>query len=65
MAQEVSPTIQAKPRTPGKKGVAHRLRVSGEVPAVAYGPGFETLSLSVGSQATQPKATPFWSKLRF
>ena len=36
---DVNSTIECKTRTVGKKGVVHKLRASGLIPAVAYGPG--------------------------
>src|SRR5512144_126860 len=44
---DVNSTIQAKPRVSGKKGVTHKLRKSGMIPAVAYGPGQEPKHLAV------------------
>ena len=43
----VANTIHSKPRQPANKGVARRLRASGWIPAVAYGPSSETVHLSV------------------
>ncbi len=48
MAQVITDTILAKPRTASTKGASRRLRSSGWVPAVAYGPNLkETAVLSV------------------
>ncbi len=44
---DVKSTIECKPREPGKKGVSHKLRATGWVPAVAYGPGKEPRHLSL------------------
>ena len=43
---EVSDVIKSKPRVPGTKGDARRLRASGWVPAIAYG-AVEPVSLAV------------------
>lgn len=40
-------TLEAEQRNPGKKGDARKLRRSGRVPAVYYGPAQEAMSLSV------------------
>ena len=40
-------TLEAEHRNPGKKGDARKLRRSGRVPAVYYGPAQETMSLVV------------------
>ena len=37
----------ARPRVPGKKGAARKLRASGWIPAVAYGPSVEPVNLAV------------------
>jgi large subunit ribosomal protein L25 len=42
--------IQAEPRDSGSKGKARRLRRSGKIPAVFYGPKAETVSLAVGEK---------------
>jgi large subunit ribosomal protein L25 len=39
--------LEAQPRTPGTKNDARRVRVSGKVPAVLYGAGKESLSVSL------------------
>lgn len=39
--------LNAEPRTDAGKGVARKLRAAGRVPAVLYGQGAETMSLSV------------------
>jgi large subunit ribosomal protein L25 len=41
--------LKARPREGSGKGVARKLRASGEVPAVAYGHGVESRSLSVST----------------
>ncbi len=48
---QVSTTIEAKPRTPSKKGAARRLRAQGQVPASAYGPGLETTALTLDAKS--------------
>jgi large subunit ribosomal protein L25 len=40
-------TLEAEQRNPGKKGDARKLRRSGRVPAVYYGPAQEPMSLAV------------------
>ena len=40
-------TLEAKPRTPGTKNDARRVRKDGKVPGVVYGAGKPTLSVSV------------------
>jgi large subunit ribosomal protein L25 len=40
-------TVTANPRTETGKGAARRLRNSGQIPAVAYGKGFDAKTLSV------------------
>lgn len=48
--------LETTPREQSGKGIARRLRASGQIPAVFYGKGIETLALSV-----QPKAlTEAW-----
>src|SRR5688572_25139101 len=47
MAQEVKDIIQARPRQTGNKGVARKLRATGWVPAVAYGPTSEPRPLAI------------------
>jgi large subunit ribosomal protein L25 len=44
---DVSSNIQATTRVVGKKGLAHKLRKGGLIPAVAYGPGQEPKHLSL------------------
>jgi large subunit ribosomal protein L25 len=39
--------LKANVRTERKKGPARRLRVAGKIPAVLYGPGAETMALSI------------------
>ena len=39
--------VNANARTPGGKGAARRVRSEGSIPAVAYGKGLDTLSLTV------------------
>ncbi|MFH1572724.1 MAG: 50S ribosomal protein L25, partial [Acidobacteriota bacterium] len=39
--------IEAQPRTPGGKNVNRRLRRAGTIPAVVYGPGRDSIPLSV------------------
>jgi len=41
--------LKANVRTGRKKGPARRLRVDGKMPAVLYGPGTETLALSINA----------------
>jgi len=43
--------IEAQQRTPGGKNVNRRLRGSGLIPAVIYGPGRDPIALSVDPQA--------------
>jgi large subunit ribosomal protein L25 len=43
--------IEAQQRTPGGKNVNRRMRSSGLIPAVIYGPGKDPLALSVDPQA--------------
>jgi large subunit ribosomal protein L25 len=43
----VETKLTAEPRTDAGKGVARKLRAAGRVPAVLYGQGSETVSLSV------------------
>jgi large subunit ribosomal protein L25 len=45
--------IEAQMRTPGGKNVNRRLRNSGIIPAVLYGPGKETIAISVDPQIVQ------------
>jgi large subunit ribosomal protein L25 len=45
----MSKTLKARRRTDGGKGVARKLRQAGEIPAVAYGHGKESQSLSVNT----------------
>jgi large subunit ribosomal protein L25 len=45
--------IEAQMRTPGGKNVNRRLRNSGIIPAVLYGPGKETIAMSVDPQIVQ------------
>jgi large subunit ribosomal protein L25 len=45
--------IEAQMRTPGGKNVNKRLRNSGIIPAVLYGPGKETIAISVDPQIVQ------------
>jgi large subunit ribosomal protein L25 len=45
----MSKTLKARRRTDGGKGVARKLRQGGEIPAVAYGHGKESQSLSVNT----------------
>jgi large subunit ribosomal protein L25 len=47
MNQQVSDTIVAKSRVAAKKGVSRKLRETGLVPAVAYGPSSAPRSLSI------------------
>ncbi len=47
------PTLKASPRTPGGKGAARRLRRTGVVPAIAYGKGMPTTSVSVEPKDVQ------------
>ena len=51
MATTATPTesnvLQAKARTPGNKNAARRVRRDGKVPAVVYGAGKESLSVSL------------------
>jgi large subunit ribosomal protein L25 len=42
-----SNVLQAQPRTPGNKNTARRVRVSGKIPAVLYGAGKDSLSVTV------------------
>src|SRR5689334_20215885 len=42
-----SNVLQAKARTPGNKNAARRVRRDGKVPAVVYGAGKESLSVSL------------------
>ena len=42
-----SNTLLAQPRTPGNKNTARRVRVSGKIPAVLYGAGKDSLSVTV------------------
>lgn len=39
--------LEAQKRTPGGKNVNRRLRKSGTIPAVIYGPGKESIAVSV------------------
>src|ERR1700749_2630227 len=39
--------LEAKPRTPGNKNDARRVRRDGKIPAVVYGAGKDALSVSV------------------
>src|SRR5437867_1913002 len=55
MAQIVS--LAASPRTTTGKGAARQARFRGEVPAVIYGHGRETQSLSVGAKALEKALT--------
>lgn len=43
--------LEAHPRETSGKGPARRMRAAGEVPAVVYGHGQETRSVSIGTQA--------------
>ena len=43
-------TVQAEERQETGKGANRRLRTQGEIPAVVYGQGLETLSVSVNAQ---------------
>jgi large subunit ribosomal protein L25 len=53
-------TLPAEVRTGRGKGPARQLRISGKIPAVLYGPGGETLALSVDPTAlTKALTTPF------
>lgn len=53
-------TLPAEVRTGRGKGPARQLRISGKIPAVLYGPGGETLALSVDPAAlTKALTTPF------
>jgi len=45
--------IEAQKRTPGGKNANRRLRVSGFIPAIIYGPGKEPISISVDPQVVQ------------
>lgn len=45
--------IEAQMRTPGGKNVNRRLRNSGIIPAVLYGPGKESIAISVDPQIVQ------------
>jgi large subunit ribosomal protein L25 len=45
--------IEAQMRTPGGKNVNRRLRNSGIIPAVLYGPGKEPIAISVDPQIVQ------------
>jgi large subunit ribosomal protein L25 len=47
----VEVTLKAEPRTGTGKGVAHKLRAAGKVPAVLYGRGTEAVALSVDRRA--------------
>ena len=40
-------TLLAQPRTPGNKNTARRVRVSGKIPAILYGAGKDSLSVTV------------------
>ena len=43
-------TVQAEERQETGKGANRRLRMQGKLPAVLYGQGLETLSVSVNAQ---------------
>ena len=43
--------IEAQKRTPGGKNANRRIRCSGRIPAVMYGPGKEPVAISVDPQA--------------
>ena len=45
--------IKAQKRTPGGKNVNRRLRVSGVIPAIIYGPGSESIAISLDPQIVQ------------
>ena len=47
------PTLKAEPRSPDGKGAARRLRRTGVVPAIAYGKGMPTTSISVAPKEVQ------------
>lgn len=40
-------TLEAQPRIPGKKSDLNNLRAQGMIPAVLYGPGMESISVSL------------------
>ena len=42
-----SNVLEAQPRTPGNKNVARRVRRDGKIPAVLYGAGKDSLSVTV------------------
>jgi large subunit ribosomal protein L25 len=46
--------LEVSVREPGPKGVGRRLRASGLIPAVVYGPGVEPVSVSIEPRALQP-----------
>lgn len=44
-------TLAATPRTSGKKGDARKLRATGKIPAVMYGPNDEPAAIAVDAEA--------------
>jgi large subunit ribosomal protein L25 len=53
-------TLTAEVRTGRGKGPARQLRISGKIPAVLYGPGGETLALTIDPvQLVKTLTTPF------